>query len=142
MLTTTYLFLFIANLISPDLYVTDGDTIKLNGDRIRLTCIDAPEKTQPYSLEAKEHLMKLLEGKEIQVVKESTDRYGRILAWLIVEGDTINNKMVEDGFAWWYEYYCGDNKTLERLQTTAKEKKIGLWLDPNPINPYQWRKSH
>jgi hypothetical protein len=47
------LFLFTPHL-QQNLYVTDGDTIRLNGKRIRLTCIDAPEKTQPYGLEAKE----------------------------------------------------------------------------------------
>lgn len=122
------------------LYVTDGDTIKLDGERIRLTCIDAPEKTQLYGLEAKEYLMNLLQGKEIEVIRESKDRYGRTLGWLILEGDTINYKMVEKGMAWWYEYYCGDNKVLERHQANAKKKKIGLWADSNPINPYEWRK--
>lgn len=60
------------------LYVTDGDTINLNGEKIRLTCIDAPEKTQPYGLEAKEHLMILLDGKKIDVLRES--KYLEILA--------------------------------------------------------------
>ena len=50
------------------LSVTDGDTINLNDERIRLTCIDAPEKDQPYGLEATEHLMKLLQGKKIEVI--------------------------------------------------------------------------
>ena len=73
--------------------MTDGDTIKLGGERIRLTCIDAPETNQPYGLESKEYLMKLINGKEIEVVRESKDRYGRTLAWLVVEGDTINYKI-------------------------------------------------
>jgi endonuclease YncB( thermonuclease family) len=142
MLTTAYLFLYIVNLLSTsNLYVTDGDTIKLDGERIRLTCIDAPEKTQPYGLEAKEHLMNLLKDKTIEVAMESKDQYGRTLAWLIVEGDTINNTMVKDGFAWWYEYYCSDNKVLEHHQINAKENKLGLWADPNPINPYEWRRA-
>lgn len=136
-----YLFLlFIA--FSDILYITDGDTINLNGERIRLTCIDAPEKNQPYGLEAKEHLMGLIKDKNIEVLRDSKDQYGRTLAWLVVEGDTINNTMVKDGFAWWYEYYCKDNKTLEKLHNNAKSKKIGLWAGNNPINPYEWRKKH
>lgn len=126
--------------LNSNLYVTDGDTIKLNGERIRLTCIDAPESTQPYGLESKEFLMKLIKGKEIEVIRESTDKYGRTIAWLIVEGDTINYKMVEAGFAWWYKYYCPDNSTLESLHTKAKENKLGLWKNSKPINPYEWRK--
>ena len=60
------------------LYVTDGDTINLNGEKIRLTCIDAPEKEQSFGLEAKEHLMNLLDGKRIEVLRES--KYPEILA--------------------------------------------------------------
>lgn len=84
--------------------------------------------------------MNLLKGKDIDVIRENKDRYGRTLAWLLVDGDTINYKMVEAGYAWWYEYYCGDNKTLERLHNNARRKKLCLWQDANPINPYQWRK--
>ena len=137
MQTVTFLFftLLLFSIGQSNLYVTDGDTIKLNGERIRLTCIDAPEKDQPYGLEAKEHLMNLLKNKDIEVIRESKDRYGRTLGWLIVEGDTINNKMVEAGYAWWYEYYCGDNKTLERHQANARKKELGLWAGSNPINP-------
>jgi len=57
-----------------------------------------------------------------------------------VEGDTVNYKMVEDGIAWWHEYYCSGNKELESLHNNAKKNKLGLWADPNPINPYEWRK--
>ena len=62
-----------------NIYVTDGDTIKLNGEKIRLQCIDAPEKTQPYGLEAKEYIMNLLKDKKVEVIRESKDRYGRTL---------------------------------------------------------------
>lgn len=85
-----FLFIIIFNLSPDSLFVTEGDTIKLNGERIRLTCIDAPEKGQPYGKDGTENLMNLLKGKDIDVVRESTDRYGRTLAWLIVDGD-INN---------------------------------------------------
>jgi micrococcal nuclease len=50
--------------------------------------------------------------------------------------------MVEDGFAWWYEYYCGNNKVLARLHNNAKSKKLGLWAGSNPVNPYEWRKKN
>ena len=74
------------------------------------------------------------------MIKESTDQYGRSIAWIIVEGDTVNYRMVESVMAWWYDYYCPDNKTLEQLHNKAKTNKIGLWSDANPINPYEWRK--
>ena len=43
--------------------------------------------------------------------------------------------MVKAGYAWWYEYYCGDNKTLDRYHNNAKKRKLRLWADVNPINP-------
>ncbi len=127
---------------SQDLYVTDGDTIRLNGERIRLNCMDAPEITQPFGLEAKEYLMKLLKDQEIKVLSTGKDQYGRTLAWLAVKGDTINYDMVKAGLAWWYQYYCPDDQKMKSLQENAKINKLGLWKDPAPINPYEWRKSH
>jgi micrococcal nuclease len=91
MIQLLLILLHLLTINQDGLSVTDGDTIKLNGEKIRLQCIDAPEKTQPYGLEAKEHLMKLLKGKDIKVIRESKDRYGRTLGWLVVEGDTIQN---------------------------------------------------
>lgn len=86
--------------------------------------------------------MNLLKDKTINVARESKDQYGRTLAWLIVNGDTINNTMVRDGFAWWYEYYCKDIKILERHQVNARKNKLGLYADSNAINPYEWRRAN
>ena len=86
--------------------------------------------------------MILLNDKKIEVIRDSKDQYGRTLCWLVVESDMINNRMVEAGYAWWYEYYFGDSKELEKHQVNAKSKKAWIMGWVYPTNPYEWRKSH
>ena len=49
----------------------------------------------------------------------------------------LNYNMGEVGYAWWYEYYYGDNKILENPHNQAKKQKSDLWAGSNAINPYQ-----
>ena len=50
--------------------------------------------------------MRLLMEKQIVVQKVGKDRYGTTMAWIVVDGDIINYKMIEAGMAWWHKYYC------------------------------------
>ena len=69
----------------------------------------------------------------------NTDKYGRFVADVYCNGKHLNALLVEKGLAWHYKYFSKDT-TLARLENEAKEKKAGLWNDPDPINPYEWRK--
>lgn len=126
-------------------YVTDGDTfhfISDNGEKykVRLADIDAPESTQPYGLEAKQQLIKYIKGRVVTI--KNTDRYGRKIAY-VYKGETdIGLRMINDGLAWWYEYYAKDNAAYKEAEEEARKQNRGLWQDPNPINPYDWRKNH
>ena len=51
----------------------------------------------------------------------------------------MNHELVKAGFAWWYQKYAPDDETLKQLEHEAREAKRGLWGDPNPIPPWQWR---
>jgi micrococcal nuclease len=123
-----------------DYRVIDGDTIAVGKKRLRLGCIDAPEMDQPGGEESKQALIDILYGKPLKYRVSSTDRYGRDIVTLVVDDYIVNNKMVELGHAWWYEYYCKENTKLGELQQNARANKLGLWKDPNPMNPYRWRK--
>lgn len=81
--------------------VTDGDTIKIGNQTIRLLGINTPEKGEPYYLEAKEYLSSLILGKEIQLKfgNEKYDKYGRILAYIYLNKTLINLKLIEQGLA-------------------------------------------
>jgi micrococcal nuclease len=111
--------------------VVDGDTIDVLIDlgfdilfqsRVRLAGIDTPEsrtkdlKEKALGIESKEYLKKYLKDAKSVVIKtekmDSSEKYGRILGWVYVNGDTesINDKMISDGYAWGY---MGDTKVKD-----------------------------
>jgi endonuclease YncB( thermonuclease family) len=139
--------------------VTDGDTIKvLDSDntehKVRLMGIDAPERGQPYGTASTKHLASMAAGKEVRVESDKNDLYGRVLGKVWVKpadcptcGKTldVNHAQLLAGVAWWYRYYAKEQSAEDRgryepAEDEAKARKWGLWADPNPINPYDWRK--
>ena len=139
--------------------VTDGDTIKVLDDtntehKVRLTGIDAPERGQPFGTASTKHLASMVAGKQVFVDSAKKDRYGRDLGKVWVQpgdcptcGKTLdaNYAQLLAGMAWWYRYYAKeqspeDRGRYESAEDEAKARKRGLWADPNPINPYDWRK--
>jgi micrococcal nuclease len=122
--------------------VTDGDTIKLlQGEKlykIRLNGIDAPEMGQAYGRKSKEYLASLVFGKRVAVIVRDTDRYGRYVGDLLIDGKSASAELVAAGLAWHYVYYSKDEK-LAALEKEARAKKLGLWADPNPIPPWEFR---
>ncbi len=126
-----------------NIFVVDGDTVKGNIDSkritIRLVEIDAPEMDQPFGVESKRFLEKLIENKKVTLIAEGKDRYGRTLGELFVNKDNINEKMVKSGFAWVYDRYV-KSSLLYSYQDEAKSKTLGIWQSENPIAPWVWRR--
>lgn len=123
--------------------VHDGDTITLlvagkTQYKIRLDGIDAPELKQDFGQRAKEALSALCFGKGVRVKTIGTDRYGRTLGTVYVNGADVNRRMVADGFAWHYVKYS-DSQSLASAEAAAREKKLGLWHDRDPAAPWDWR---
>ena len=79
--------------------IIDGDTIKANNESIRLLGINSPEKGEPLSKEATEFLENLILNKSIKIESTKKDLYGRTLAYLFLNNENINLKIVENGFA-------------------------------------------
>ena len=139
------LSLFSAEIKGKVVAVTDGDTITVldkmdkGNFKIRLDKIDAPEKKQAFGNKAKQFLSALIFGKQVTVRYKAVDRYGRISGVIYCDGAEINLVMVQNGYAWHYSYY---DKTPAYIQAEkqARADKKGLWADPNPINPYEFRK--
>jgi micrococcal nuclease len=123
--------------------VVDGDTIDVDIDlgfsvsfsqRVRLAGIDTPESRtsdkfeKTLGLEAKEYLKSKLKDAKVIVIKtekpDSSEKYGRILGWLYVDGDTVsvNDHMIEDGYAWGY---LGETKVKDFAALAAQRKKSG-----------------
>jgi micrococcal nuclease len=123
--------------------VVDGDTIDVVIDlgfdimfasRVRLAGIDTPEsrtkdlKEKALGLESKEYLKKHLKDAKSVVIKtekiNSSEKFGRILGWLYVNGETesVNDKMINDGYAWGY---MGDTKVKDFDALAKARKKSG-----------------
>ena len=122
--------------------VTDGDTfhaIHLGKKyKVRLSEIDAPEKQQEMGQTAAAFLATLLEGNYVDLETTGSDRYGRLLARVFLDGKDINMILVNNGMAWAYEKYLQDKSFLE-AQKQAKENSLGLWSLDKPTPPWVWR---
>lgn len=128
--------------------VQDGDSVILccNNDQktliVRLKDIDAPEKKQPFAKESKNYLNSLLKNKSLKIIGKKKDKYGRLLADIIVDQESINAQMIKTGHAWLWRY--SDNLKLQWLQKQAQKNKKGLWALPESqrIEPWEWRKNN
>ena len=124
--------------------IKDGDTIvvldSLNFQRtLRLAEVDCPEKKQPFGTVAKQYTSNLVFGKNITYIQTDTDRYGRTIAKVYINNKYLSEEIIKAGMGWWY-YKYSTNQYLGELQSEAKRNKIGLWVDANPIAPWNWRK--
>lgn len=123
--------------------VSDGDTITVLAGttqvKVRLNGIDCPEKGQPFGARAKQLTSELAFGKTVTVKPAGTDRYGRTLGEVLLpDGRVLNQELVAAGMAWHYTRYAKD-ETLAQLERRAREARLGLWSEPNPIPPWEFR---
>jgi endonuclease YncB( thermonuclease family) len=113
--------------------------------RIRLTGIDAPERKQAFGTVSKQHLAELVFGKVVEVEWHKRDRYQRILGKVLVDGVDVNLEQVRAGLAWHYKHYARDQQPAERslyaeVEEAAGLNRVGLWRDPAPIPPWDFRR--
>ena len=107
-------------------------------DRIRLEGIDTPERGQDGYDGAKEYLEKLIWGETVTVRYTENDRYGRILGEIWHGKMFVNEEMVKEGWAWIYKNFSASRK-LVSLERDARKAQKGIWSDPNPISPWEWK---
>lgn len=124
--------------------ITDGDTITVLQGRtpvkLRLHGIDAPEAGQDFGSVAKQTASSLAFGKTVTVHPVDTDRYGRTVAEVTLpEGRSLNHEMVRLGMAWWFRSFAPADRLLECFEREARDGRRGLWSQPNPIPPWDWR---
>ena len=124
--------------------VTDGDTITVLsnsvGEKVRLYGIDYPEKRQPFGKRAKQFTSSLVFEKHVRVEDHGRDRYKRTIGEVVLsDGRNVNHELVKAGLCWWYRKYAPNDKKLEQLEREARAAKRGLWAEPEPIPPWEWR---
>ena len=126
--------------------ISDGDTIRVmhNGasERIRLWGIDCPEMKQPFGTRAKQFTGDLAFGQVVTVKVHDIDRYKRTVGEVMLpDGRNLNQEIVRAGLAWWYQQYARSETVLRDLEQEARAAKRGLWVDPKPAEPWEWRKA-
>ena len=130
--------------------IVDGDTINVRilgkkQIRVRIAFIDAPEKGQAFGQRAKQAMSELLFGKDVKLRPHTIDRYGRLVARVLVDNQDAGFELLKQGLCWVYERYLPEaspdiQASYQQAQAVAREQKFGLWSDPFPVPPWDWRK--
>jgi len=126
--------------------VVDGDTIKVANEKgitiVRLYGVDSPEKIQAFGLAAKNFTISQVFGKVVDIAPVNKDRYGRTVAIVMVGTQCLQEQLILQGYAWVYPQYCKESfcQAWSTLQGISAGNRVGLWIDPAPVQPWVWRK--
>lgn len=124
--------------------VYDGDTIEVMAGgpsslRVRLHAIDAPEKGQPFSDVARKRTRELVEGRRVRVEVRDRDPYDRLVARVYVDDRDLSEQLITEGLAWHYARYSSE-LALGQAQREAQRARRGLWQEPDPVPPWEFRR--
>ena len=132
---------------SYEIKIIDGDTIHLNGEKIRFTGIDTPELKQTCTknnevilcgIEARKLLIKKIGQNEVQCKKEGKDQYKRTLAECFVKDLSLSSFLVRKGYAFAYRKY---SKKFVYDEDYARKNNLGMWSMRFEY-PWDWRKKN
>jgi len=101
--------------------------------------VDAPESAQSYGTAATRAARQYVGGKSVRVSIEEIGRYGRAVARTEVQGAGLGAMLIRRGLAWHYRQYAPGETEYARLQRQARNAGRGLWSQPNPTAPWEWR---
>ena len=132
---------------SQDVKITDGDTIKINGEKIRFSGIDTPELKQTCikngvknscGIKAKEMLIDKISNKKVSCIRDGKDQFKRTLAECFVNNESLSRYLVRSGYAFAYRKY---SKKFIKDEDYARMKKIGMWSMEFEY-PWDYRKNN
>ena len=150
LLTSISLLVFFftyTDIKSQDIKITDGDTIKINGEKIRFSGIDTPELKQTCikegvnnycGLKAKQILIDKISDNNIICTKEGKDQYKRTLAECFVNDESLSSYLVRSGYAFAYRKY---SKKFIADEDYARINKLGMW-SMNFEYPWDFRQNN
>ena len=142
-----FFFLTYKDVKSFEIKIIDGDTIHLNGEKIRFSGIDTPELKQTCSknneiifcgIEAKKLLADKIASNEIKCISEGKDQYKRTLAECFVNDLSLSSYLVKNGYAFAYRKY---SKKFIADEDFARSNNLGLWSMKFEY-PWDWRKKN
>ena len=140
-------FLTINDIKSQELKVVDGDTIHLNGEKIRFSGIDTPELKQtclkegiqnPCGVTAKQILIGKIGNNNVKCISEGKDQYKRILAECFVNNESLSSYLVRSGYAFAYKK---KKKNFIPDEDYARINKLGMWSMEFDY-PWDYRKNN
>lgn len=129
--------------------VSDGDTLTARcGEAqagywqttIRLAEIDAPEKAQPFGQRSRQGLADLCFRTWATITPQTRDRYGRTVARVECRGLDASTEQARKGLAWFFTRY-GRDDAVRAAEEGARAAHAGLWADPAPVPPWEWRQA-
>ena len=125
--------------------VHDGDTFTLQSGsslyKVRLAEVDAPEMGQVFGQQARRFTEELALGRRVRVNISLIDKYDRRVGTVIIEdGRVLNEELVHAGLAWYYRVSPVRNPRLQRLEQGAFQNRLGLWVEKDPIPPWEFRR--
>ena len=141
-----FLFSYI-DVKSQDIKITDGDTIRINGEKIRFSGIDTPELRQTClkqeikvlcGITAKQILIDKIGDNKVVCIREGKDQYKRTLAECFVNNESLSSYLVKSGYAFAYRRY---SKKFITDEDFARTNKIGMWSMKFDY-PWDWRKKN
>ena len=119
--------------------VVDGDTLIVKCDKKEMTIdlagIDSPELGQPWGKEVRSFVADMVRGEKIEVELVDSEN-GEGTARITVDGQDLSHLLAARGLAW-----GTDDGELEALSDKAKSSPCGLWLDSNPVPPWEFREA-
>ena len=142
-----FFFLTYNDVKSIEVKVIDGDTIHLNGEKIRFTGIDTPELKQtcnkdnkiiPCGIEARKLLVNKISDNNVKCKREGKDQYKRTLAECFVNNLSLSSYLVRKGYAFAYRKY---SKKFIDDENYARENNLGMW-SMNFEYPWDYRKKN
>ncbi|MFT3811991.1 MAG: thermonuclease family protein [Acidovorax sp.] len=137
--------------------IADGDTLTARCHspdmpgayrqvHVRIAAIDAPERRQAYGQRSRQNLAQLCFRQTAAITPVDTDRYGRTVAQVRCQGADVSAAQVRAGMAWAYTTYAQRYPQLaaqvQGLEREARAQRQGLWAQPRPLPPWQYRQRH
>ncbi len=126
--------------------VKDGDSMMVRRDdvarvsEIRLAGVDAPELAQPWGIQSRSALRRMVQGQRVSIEVTDRDRYNRLVGKVTLGRDYINARMAHDGHAWAFSRYLPDRQ-IRGGHDAARQAGRGLWSLPpeQRLPPATWR---
>ena len=130
--------------------IHDGDTLSIRCgtpgqyrvERVRLAAIDAPEHRQAFGQRARQNLARLCFRQQARITPVDRDRYGRTVAHVQCRGESTARAQVRAGLAWVYTPAAREHPQLVALQRQAQASGTGLWSQPRPLAPWDYRRRY